>query len=447
MPFTLSPGTLAVSIRRLRANSCAAWTFAAILLVQTPLAFAEETKPESAAPTDVIKAEGAEVEIVNETVAPAVKPTYGSPIATRMRVGARVEAKGGEVRDVFIMVAVPLECPEQEVHVVEEDFSPNLGSVEFRNLPDVKLAEPGARQMLISIPQLPARQTASAVVTYEILTKHVYAPKETATLVIPPKAPKQLKTYLSGSPYINVNDRKIKDAIKEALTQRVTKGAAGSEAAAGATLGEATSPRDAVPSEGKETYETVDAGTNAASQEKPKPDASPEPSSDANAEKNDESKPDPAEIEAAIEKLTDWQRVEALYDFVREKVKYLEGAEDMSSVQALKAEKADCHGLSALFVAMCRTMKVPARMIWVDGHQYAEFYLEDEAGKGYWYPAQLAGTRAFGEMPTPMVIFQKGDNFRVPERRRERLRYATDHTTLSSSPKHKPRVVYVREQL
>ena len=119
----------------------------------------------------------------------------------------------------------------------------------------------------------------------------------------------------------------------------------------------------------------------------------------------------------------------------------------MSSVQALKAEKADCHGLSALFVAMCRTMKVPARMIWVDGHQYAEFYLEDEAGKGYWYPAQLAGTRAFGEMPTPMVIFQKGDNFRVPERRRERLRYATDHTTLSSSPKHKPRVVYVREQL
>ncbi len=50
-------------------------------------------------------------------------------------------------------------------------------------------------------------------------------------------------------------------------------------------------------------------------------------------------------------------------------------------------------------------------------------------------------------MPTPMVIFQKRDNFRVPERRRERLRYATDHTTLSSSPKHKPRVVYVREQL
>ena len=50
-------------------------------------------------------------------------------------------------------------------------------------------------------------------------------------------------------------------------------------------------------------------------------------------------------------------------------------------------------------------------------------------------------------MPLPMVIFQKGDNFRVPERRRERLRYATDYTTLSASAKHKPRVVYVREPL
>ena len=280
MPFTLSPGTLPVSIRFFRANSCAAWTFAALLLVQTPLAFADETKPETAAPTDVIKADGAEVEIVNETVAPAVEPTYGSPIATRMRVGARVEAKGGEVRDVFIMVAVPLECPEQEVHVVEEDFSPNLGSVEFRNLPDVKLAEPGARQMLISIPQLGARQTASAVVTYEILTKHVYAPEETATLVIPPKAPKQLKTYLSGSPYINVGDRNIKDAIKEALAQRVTKGAAGSEAAADAAPGEAASPGETSPGDGEDAYETVDADANADPEEKPKSRTAPEPSSD-----------------------------------------------------------------------------------------------------------------------------------------------------------------------
>jgi hypothetical protein len=50
-------------------------------------------------------------------------------------------------------------------------------------------------------------------------------------------------------------------------------------------------------------------------------------------------------------------------------------------------------------------------------------------------------------MPMPKVILQKGDDFRVPERRRERLRYASDYTMLLSAPKDKPTVKYVREQL
>ena len=42
-------------------------------------------------------------------------------------------------------------------------------------------------------------------------------------------------------------------------------------------------------------------------------------------------------------------------------------------------------------------------MVWVDEHQYAEFTLEDEAGKGHWYPVQSAGSRAFGEMRRLML--------------------------------------------
>ena len=429
-PSRFFPGTSAVSILSLPIGLCAGCC-AAVLCLQPRSVGAAESNPATAS-TEIIKADGAEAAVIEDTTAPPVEPTYGNPIATRIRVGARVEAQGGEVRDIFIMVATPLECPEQEVHVVEEDISPTVGSVDYRTLPDVKLADPGARQMLITVPQLPARQTASAVVTYEVLTKHVYAPKQTDGLFIPKKPPRELKPYLSGSPFINVGDRKIKDAIDDALAARVTRNQAGEPAT---TAGDdATSPGD-VAADGAESEESKTAPAGKRENAKPQ------------TEEKDEAKPDPAVIAAEIEKLTDWQRVEALYDFVRAKVKYLEGAEDMSSVQALKAEQADCHGLSALFVAMCRTMKTPARMVWVDGHQYAEFYLEDESGKGYWYPAQLAGTRAFGEMPVPMVIFQKGDNFRVPERRRERLRYATDHTTLSAAPQHKPRVVYIREQL
>jgi hypothetical protein len=416
-----------VTLRRLATVAFAAFACAASVTLAAQISFADEPSAKTAEAGDIIKTGDAEKENLTETTASAAAPTYGSPIVTRMRVGGRVEAKGGEVQGIFMMVAVPLDCPEQKVQVVEEDFPAELGTVEFRTLPDVKKAEPGAKQMLISIPRLPSRQTAAAVVTYEIITNRVMAPQETSTLRVPTKIPRDLKTFVSTSPFINVGDRKIRDAVKESLELRVKDDETRKISAALGANGIGAAPLDAPASETEQT----------------EPDAS---SPKEKAEKG-QTAAEAAAVAAEIEKLTDWQRVEALYDFVRAKVKYLNGAEDMPAVQALKDGKADCYGLSALFVAMCRTMKVPARMVWVDGHQYAEFYLEEEEGKGYWYPAQLAGTRAFGEMPTPMVIFQKGDNFRVPERRRERLRYATDHTTLSSSPKYKPRVVYVREQL
>ncbi len=425
------PGSYAVTLRRLATAALIAFACAISVTFAAQSSSAQETEGKDAAETgDIIKTDDAEKENLTETAPSAAAPTYGSPIVTRMRIGGRVEAKGGEVRDIFMMVAVPLDCPEQKVHVVEEEFPADLGTVEFRTLPEVKLAEPGAKQMLISIPRLPSRQTAGALVTYEIVTNRVLGPQETSTLHLPTKIPRDLKTFVSTSPFINVGDRKIRDAVKVALELRVKddetrkiSAAVGANGVGGALAASTATADD---------------------QDKKEQDKS-------NGKKAEQSQSDKeataAAVAAEIEKLTDWQRVEALYDFVRAKVKYLNGAEDMPAVQALKDGQADCYGLSALFVAMCRTMKVPARMVWVDNHQYAEFYLEEEDGKGYWYPAQLAGTRAFGEMPMPMVIFQKGDNFRVPERRRERLRYATDHTTLQASSKHKPRVVYVREPL
>lgn len=424
------PGSNAVTLRRLATAAFVAFACAASVTFAVQFSSAEETEAKDAAEAgDIIKTNDAEQENLTETAPSAAAPTYGSPIVTRMRIGGRVEAQGGEVRDIFMMVAVPLDCPEQKVHVVEEEFPADLGTVEFRTLPEVKMAAPCAKQMLISIPRLPSRQTAGALVTYEIVTNRVLGPQETSTLHIPTKIPRDLKTFVSTSPFINVGDRKIRDAVKEALELRVKDDETRKISAAIGANGVGGAPADA-PTATEDDKDKKE-------QQKPK---------DKKAEQSQSDK-ETAAIAAEIEKLTDWQRVEALYDFVRAKVKYLNGAEDMPAVQALKDGQADCYGLSALFVAMCRTMKVPARMVWVDNHQYAEFYLEEEDGKGYWYPAQLAGTRAFGEMPMPMVIFQKGDNFRVPERRRERLRYATDHTTLQASSKHKPRVVYVREPL
>jgi hypothetical protein len=148
------------------------------------------------------------------------------------------------------------------------------------------------------------------------------------------------------------------------------------------------------------------------------------------------------------ESATDWERVEAIYDYVMDNIKYVEG-DDKTAMETLRDEFADCEGRSALFIALCRASKVPARMVWAQAHAYPEFYLEDAEGNGLWYPCESAGTRAFGEMPLARVVLQKGDNFRVPERPNDRLRYATDFLigTPASNNSKRPRVVYIREPL
>jgi hypothetical protein len=84
----------------------------------------------------------------------------------------------------------------------------------------------------------------------------------------------------------------------------------------------------------------------------------------------------------------------------------------------------------------------------VSEHCYPEFCLEDSEGKPHWFPCESSGTRAFGEMPLARVILQKGDNFKVPERPREALRYASDYLIGVPVPgSGKPRVKYIRDQL
>jgi hypothetical protein len=144
------------------------------------------------------------------------------------------------------------------------------------------------------------------------------------------------------------------------------------------------------------------------------------------------------------ESANDWAKIEAIYDAVLEKIEYVEGP-DKGALDALRDGQADCQGRSAVFIALCRANKIPARMVWVHGHCYPEFYLEHAEGEGHWYPCESAGTRAFGEMPLARTILQKGDNFRVPERK-EKLRYASDFLTGLPTPGGgKPKVKYIRE--
>jgi transglutaminase-like putative cysteine protease len=113
-------------------------------------------------------------------------------------------------------------------------------------------------------------------------------------------------------------------------------------------------------------------------------------------------------------KETAWEQLEAVYDAVRDRVK-LDRANPKHVNDALKDGKANKEMLTAVFVTCCRAMKVPARTVWITDGCYAEFYLEDAKGKGFWFPAMLIGDKQFGKLENFHPILQKGDNFKVPE--------------------------------
>ena len=149
----------------------------------------------------------------------------------------------------------------------------------------------------------------------------------------------------------------------------------------------------------------------------------------------------------ASEPLTDWKKVEQLYDWVRDNITYQRG--DLKTVrEALHDKTGDCEEMTSTFVALCRAARVPARCVWVPNHCYPEFYLEDEQGEGHWFPCQVAGTRNFGSMPDYLPILQKGDRFKVPEKP-EVQRYLADYLTSKKvlDKVNDPQVEFIRQML
>lgn len=148
---------------------------------------------------------------------------------------------------------------------------------------------------------------------------------------------------------------------------------------------------------------------------------------------------------AMMESENDWQKVEQIYDYVREKVEYVEGSLKNAS-EALTDGKGDCEEMTSLFVALCRNARIPARMVWIPDHCYPEFYLEDSEGEGYWFPCQAAGTRQFGRMDEYRPVLQKGDRFKVPEKKVP-VRYVSEFFRCDRRGKSNPDPIFIREQL
>jgi hypothetical protein len=131
--------------------------------------------------------------------------------------------------------------------------------------------------------------------------------------------------------------------------------------------------------------------------------------------------------ELTADKQTAWEKIDSLYDGVKQRVVYRNGALK-GALKALADGDGDCEEMSSLFIALCRASNIPARTVWVPGHCYPEFYLDDAEGKGHWFPCNLTtNARVVGGIPEPRPILQKGDNFKDPDRPKEKLHYVSEY--------------------
>lgn len=89
-----------------------------------------------------------------------------------------------------------------------------------------------------------------------------------------------------------------------------------------------------------------------------------------------------------------------------------------SVTAAIQNRRGDCEEMAGVFVALCRAGGIPARLVWIPNHTWAEFYLADGDGKGHWIPAHTACYFWFGWTGVHELVLQKGDRIRVPEHRR-----------------------------
>ena len=276
--------------------------------------------------------------------------------AQRWRVGVVITANAPCV-GIFATAPVPTDWPEQTVKLVKQEVSDSVNRLEFRKLNN------GVAQMLVTIPQLAAGETAQALLTYEVSRSSLAPPTDTTLFRLPKRTSREIKVFLAASPYIESKHGKIRKIARELA---------------------------------------------------------------------DESK-------------SAWEMVEGIYDWVREHVEYQNG-KLKGALKALEDGTGDCEELTSLFIALCRANNIPARTVWVPGHCYPEFYLEDDEGQGYWIPCQAAGSRDFGGIPDHRPILQKGDNFRVPEEKQPQ-RYVAEFLKVTSLKGAPPKYRFVRELL
>ena len=131
--------------------------------------------------------------------------------SVQMQVGVVIHASASPLKGIKCSVPVPMEWPEQQVKVMQEESSPQVRRVSYEMIGD------SVKRMVMQIPFVGPGETAKVLVTLECLRHHIVAPKDTDQYAIPTR--KQLtpalRKYLGPSPFIETKHSKIRKQAKE----------------------------------------------------------------------------------------------------------------------------------------------------------------------------------------------------------------------------------------
>ncbi len=120
-----------------------------------------------------------------------------------------------------------------------------------------------------------------------------------------------------------------------------------------------------------------------------------------------------------------WDIAKAFQTWVFENIKGR--PQNYTSVDAaIKNKVGDCEERAGVFIALCRAAGIPARLVWIPSHCWAEILLVDTNSKPHWIPVHTAAYSWFGWTGVHEVVLQKGDNIPIPQQRK-RVRLVYDH--------------------
>ena len=142
---------------------------------------------------------------------------------------------------------------------------------------------------------------------------------------------------------------------------------------------------------------------------------------------------------------TTWTELRKIYDYIAKTYQFDKSCGIYDTDQVLRGKRGNAFGINGLFVAVCRSLGIPARIVWtLPSSCHCEFYLEDGESHGFWFPTDLTQRGMFGKRESTGPIFQRGDSFQPPWDRAQRL-HMLNESIRAGAVGEKPEHKYIRE--